>query len=66
MYRRLLPHVVEAGTSGSRDEEAAAVMQAIRSLRAAQGRLRMFGDELAGIRLDWKRKRNFMRLLEVL
>ena len=42
------------------------MVQAIRNLRAAQGRLRMFGEELAGIRLEWKRKRNFMKLLEVL
>ncbi|GEC97103.1 hypothetical protein ZRA01_31760 [Zoogloea ramigera] len=66
VYRRLLPHAVEAGTHRSSYEEAAAVVQAIRNLRAAQGRLRMFGEELAGIRLEWKRKRNFMKLLEVL
>ena len=66
VYRRLLPHVVEAGTSGSRYDEAAAVVQAIRELRVAQGQLRMFGDELAEIRLEWKRKRNFMKLLDAL
>jgi len=64
VYRRLLPHAVEAGTSSSRYDEAAAIVQAIRSLRAAQGNLRIFGDELAEIRLEWKRKRNFMKLLE--
>ena len=64
VYRRLLPHAVEAGTSSSRYDEAAAIVRAIRSLRAAQGQLRIFGDELAEIRLEWKRKRNFMKLLE--
>lgn len=66
VYRRLLPHAVESGTSSSRYEAAAAVVQAIRELRAAQGQLRMFGDELAEFRLEWKRKRNFMKLLEAL
>lgn len=66
LYRRLLPHAVEAGTSRSSYEEAAGVVQAIRSLREARGQLRMFGDELAEIRLEWRRKRNFMRLLDAL
>lgn len=66
VYQRLLPHAVEAGTYRSSYEEAAAVVQAIRSLRAARGQLRMFADELAEIRLEWKRKRNFMKLLDAL
>ena len=64
VYRRLLPHAVEAGTSRSRYEEAAEIVQAIGSLRAAQGKLPMFSAELTAIRLEWKRKRNFIKLLE--
>ena len=66
VYRRLLPHALEAGRSRSSYAEAAAVVQAIRDLRAAQGQLPMFADELAELRVEWKRKRNFIKLLEAL
>ncbi len=66
LYKRLLPHVVEGGTHSSHYGEAFAVVKKIRALRAAHEQMGMFGDELAEIRLEWKRKRNFMKLLDAL
>lgn len=42
------------------------IVKKIRALRVAHKQLGMFGDELAEIRLEWKRKRNFMKLLDAL
>lgn len=66
LYKRLLPHVVEGGSRGSHYGEALAIVKKIRALRVAHKQLGMFGDELAEIRLEWKRKRNFMKLLDAL
>lgn len=66
LYKRLLPHLVEGGSRGSHYGEAFAIVKKIRALRVAHKQLGMFGDELAEIRLEWKRKRNFMKLLDVL
>lgn len=66
LYKRLLPHLVEGGSRGSHYGEAFAIVKKIRTLRVAHKQLGMFGDELAEIRLEWKRKRNFMKLLDVL
>lgn len=66
LYKRLLPHLVEGGSRGSHYGEAFAIVKKIRALRVAHKQLGMFGDELAEIRLEWKRKRNFMKLLDAL
>ena len=66
LYKRLLPHRVEGGSHGSHYGEAFAIVKKIRALRVAHKQLGMFGDELAEIRLEWKRKRNFMKLLDAL
>lgn len=66
LYKRLLPHAVEGGSRGSRYGEAFAIVKKIRALRMAHKQLGMFGDELADIRLAWKQKRNFMKLLDTL
>ena len=66
LYKRLLPHRVEGGSRGSHYGEAFAIVKKIRALRVAHQQLGMFGDELAEIRLEWKRKRNFMKLLDAL
>lgn len=63
LYRRLLPHAVEEGVRGARYDSAFAVVKAIRALRAEHNQLGIFGDELAEIRLQWKVKRNFQKLL---
>lgn len=66
LYKRLLPHRVEGGTQGSHYGEAFAIVKNIRALRVAHRQLGLFGDELAEIRLEWRRKRNFMKLLDAL
>ena len=66
LYKRLLPHLVEGGSRGSHYGEAFALVKKIRALRVSHKQLGMFGDELAEIRLEWKRKRNFMKLLDAL
>jgi len=62
----LLPHVVEGGARSSHYGEAFAIVKKTQALRAAHKQLGMFGDELAEIRLEWKRRRNFMKLLDTL
>lgn len=66
LYKRLLPHRIEGGSRGSDYGEAFAIVKKIRALRLAHKQLGMFGDELAEVRLEWKRKRNFMKLLDAL
>lgn len=60
------PHVVEGGTHGSYYGEAFAIVKRIRALHAAHEEMGMFGDEFAEIQLKWKRKRNFLKLLDAL
>ena len=64
LYRRLLPHVVEAEGPGARYDRAFEVVAAIRQLRIEEGQLAMFQNELREIRGEWKRKRNFMKRLD--
>lgn len=66
LYKRLLPHRVDGGSRSSDYGEAFAIVEKIRVLRVAHKQLGMFGDELAEVRLEWKRKRNFMKLLDAL
>ncbi|WP_051071649.1 SWIM zinc finger domain-containing protein [Azoarcus sp. KH32C] len=66
LYKRLLPHVVEQGSHGSRYDAAFDVVKAIRMLRLENKQRVIFGDELAEIRLQWKKKRNFQKLLDTL
>ncbi len=66
LYKRLLPHRVDGGSRGSDYGGAFAIVKKIRALRVAHKQLGMFGDELAEVRLEWKRKRNFMKLLDAL
>jgi tetratricopeptide (TPR) repeat protein len=66
VYRRLLPVLVESGSQGSHYEAAFSVVKKIRALRKGYGQLGIFNDELAEIRLEWKRKRIFMKLLDAL
>mgnify|MGYP001041349616 FL=1 len=66
LYKRLPPHRIEGGSRGSDYGEAFAIVKKVRALRLAHKQLGMFGDELAEIRLEWKRKRNFMKLIDAL
>ncbi len=64
LYRRLLPHVVEAEGPGARYDRAIEIVAAIRLLRLERGEVEKCEDELRSIRGEWKRTRNFMKRLE--
>src|SRR5271165_3068365 len=66
LYKKLLPHVVTAGTRGAQYGEAIEIVKAIQELRAVQKQYALFGQELADLRTTWKAKRNFMKLLATL
>ena len=66
IYRQLLPIQVNAGTGKGRYDEAFKVVLAIQALSLQMGRHGAFEDELAGWRMNWKAKRNFMKLLGTL
>jgi hypothetical protein len=66
IYRQLLPIQVNAGTGKGRYDEAFKVVLAIQALSLQMGRRGAFEDELAGWRMTWKAKRNFMKLLGTL
>ncbi len=63
LYRKLLPHAVDAGTRGAQYGEAFEIVKAIQELRAARSQEAVFKQELVELRLAWKAKRNFMKLL---
>ena len=63
LYKKLLPHVVSAGTRGAQYGAAFEIVKAVQGLRAAQNQDAIFKQELAEFRLAWKAKRNFMKLL---
>ena len=66
LYKKLLPHVVNAGTRGAQYGAAFEIVKAIQELRAAQSQDAVFKQELVELRLAWKAKRNFMKLLATL
>jgi len=66
LYKKLLPHVVNAGTRGAQYGAALEIVKAVQELRAAQSQDAVFKQELAELRLVWKAKRNFMKLLATL
>ena len=66
LYKKLLPHVVDAGTRGAQYGEAFEIVKAIQELRAGQSQEAVFKQELVELRLAWKAKRNFMKLLATL
>ena len=63
LYKKLLPHAVNAGTRGAQYGAAFEIVKAIQELRATQKQDAIFKQELAELRLAWKAKRNFMKLL---
>jgi uncharacterized Zn finger protein len=66
LYKKLLPHVVNAGTRAAQYGAAFEIVKAVQELRAAQSRDAAFKQELVELRLVWKAKRNFMKLLATL
>lgn len=66
LYFKLLPMAVSDGSSNARYVSAFRIVQSIGKLRKAQDRVADFRQELARIRLEYKAKRNFMKLLSAL
>jgi uncharacterized Zn finger protein len=66
LYKKLLPHIVNVGTRGAQYGEAFEIVKAVQKLRAAQSQDDVFKQELVELRLAWKAKRNFMKLLATL
>jgi uncharacterized Zn finger protein len=63
LYQRVIPVIVDE-TKNSAYEEGVRLVRRIGSLMKAQNRLRAFGDYLAELRLQFKPKRNFIKLLD--
>ena len=63
LYRRVIPAIVDE-TKNSAYEEGVRLVRKIGGLMKAQNRLRAFGDYLTELRLQFKPKRNFIKLLD--
>ena len=64
LYRRVVPPIVEQ-TSNAAYEEAIKLIRKVGGLMKAQNQSRPFGDYLAELRVQFKPKRNFIKLLDV-
>jgi hypothetical protein len=54
---------VNAGTRGAQYGAAFEIVKAVQELRTAQSQEAVFKQELVELRIEWKAKRNFMKLL---
>ena len=63
LYRRVVPPIVEQ-TSNTAYDEAIRLVRKIGGLMKTQSRSRQFGDYLAELRVQFKPKRNFIKLLD--
>ncbi len=63
LYRRVVPFIVDQ-TNNTAYGEAARLIRKVGGLMKAQNRSRQFGDYLAELRVQFKPKRNFIKLLE--
>jgi uncharacterized Zn finger protein len=63
LYRRVVPPIVEQ-TSNAAYDEAIKLIRKAGGLMKAQGLSRQFGDYLAELRVQFKPKRNFIKLLD--
>ncbi len=63
LYRRVVPRIVEQ-TSNAAYEEAIRLICKIGGLMKMQRQSPQFGDYLAGLRVQFKPKRNFIKLLD--
>ena len=63
LYRRVVPSIVEQ-TDNSAYEEAVGLVRKVGKLMQAQKQSRQFGDYLGALRVQFKPKRNFMKLLD--
>ncbi|BBP04877.1 hypothetical protein TPL01_12880 [Sulfuriferula plumbiphila] len=62
LYRRVVPPIVEQ-TSNAAYDEAIKLIRKMGGLMKAQNQSRQFGDYLAELRVQFKPKRNFIKLL---
>ena len=62
LYRHVVPPIVEQ-TDNAAYEEAIKLIRRAGTLMKAQNQSRQFGDYLAGLRVQFKPKRNFIKLL---
>ncbi|MDP1634081.1 MAG: hypothetical protein Q8L69_05300, partial [Gallionellaceae bacterium] len=63
LYRRVVPHIVEQ-TNNTAYEEAIKLIRKMGGLMKVQNQSRPFGDYLAELRVQFKPKRNFIKLLD--
>lgn len=63
LYRRVVPPIVEQ-TNNAAYDEGIRLVRKVGGLMKAQNRSRQFGDYLAELRLQFKPKRNFIKLLD--
>jgi uncharacterized Zn finger protein len=63
LYRRVVPPIVEQ-TSNTAYEEAIRLIRKVGGLMDGQSQSRQFGDYLAELRVQFKPKRNFIKLLD--
>lgn len=63
LYRQVVPPIVEQ-TSNTAYEEAIKLIRKVGGLMKAQDQSRPFGDYLAELRVQFKPKRNFIKLLD--
>ncbi len=63
LYRRVVPPIVEQ-TSNTAYDEAIKLIRTVGGLMKAQHQSRQFGDYLAELRVQFKPKRNFIKLLD--
>ena len=63
LYRRVVPSIVEQ-TNNAAYEEAIKLIRKTGALMKARKQSPQFGDYLAALRLQFKPKRNFIKLLD--
>lgn len=63
IYRRVVPPIVEQ-TNNTAYDEAIKLIRKVGELMKAQSQSRQFGDYLAELRVQFKPKRNFIKLLD--
>ncbi|MBI2778939.1 MAG: SWIM zinc finger family protein [Gammaproteobacteria bacterium] len=63
LYRRVVPLIVEQ-TNNAAYDEAIKLIRKVGELMKAQNQSRQFGDYLAELRVQFKPKRNFIKLLD--
>jgi hypothetical protein len=63
LYQRVVPPIVDQ-TNNAAYDEGIRLIRKVGGLMKAQNRSRQFGDYLAELRLQFKPKRNFIKLLD--